>query len=64
MQSIKQVRYIGQGQFLMGTPARDMSAEEWQALTAERRAIAESSGLYVIDHEQGPEEPAQPKEND
>lgn len=46
------VKYLGGG-FLHGIPARDLTDDEWQALTKEQRETAVASGLY-----QEPEIPA------
>lgn len=44
--SIK-VKYVGEG-FLSGIPARDLSEEEWAALSKEEQKLAISSGLYEV----------------
>jgi hypothetical protein len=41
------MRYIGNGAFVSGVPARDLSAAEWLALTEEQREAAKT--LYVAD---------------
>jgi len=46
------IRYLGGG-FLHGIPARDLTVDEWQALSDEQRETAVASGLY-----QEPEKPA------
>lgn len=35
-----------QGEFIPGVPARDLTDEEWGALSAVSRKLAENSGLY------------------
>ena len=42
------VKYIGDGAFIEGVPARDMTPEEWQALEAEKRETALKLRLYRI----------------
>lgn len=39
--------YIGTG-FLQGIPARDLTADEWAALTNDDRQRARASGLYRV----------------
>lgn len=34
-------KYVGKGQYIPGVPARDLTAEEWQAIPALWRALAE-----------------------
>lgn len=46
---IAAVRYMAPGTFVLGVPARDLSAEEWIALTDEQRAAAIGAGAYVIE---------------
>ena len=38
--------YIGLGAFLPGVPARDLGADEWEALAEEQRALALDLDLY------------------
>lgn len=40
------VRYCGQGAYLLGLPARDMSLEEWQSYPESQRKLALELGLY------------------
>ncbi len=41
------VKFKGDGrQFFYGIPTRDLTDEEWQALTADDRKAALASGLY------------------
>lgn len=39
-------RYIGGGRWLHGVPARDLDAEEWDALAPALQAVAVERGLY------------------
>lgn len=39
-------RYTGDGAFLPGIPARDLTDEDVQALTPEQRAEVEASAIY------------------
>lgn len=42
------VRYTGDGtQYLEGVPIRDLTPDEWQALSDATRALALASGLYI-----------------
>ena len=41
------MRYIGNGQFVIGVPARDLGADEWSGLTDEQREAAKN--LYVAE---------------
>ena len=43
------VRYVGDGSFLLGVPARDLTAEEWAALSAEQQAAVLYAGVYVVE---------------
>lgn len=38
----------GEGQFLIGIPARHLDEDEYAALSAEQRAEVRSSGLYDV----------------
>lgn len=40
-------RYIGNGGYVLGVPARDLTEHEWLSLTREQRAAAK--GLYRKD---------------
>lgn len=42
------VKYTGNGDYLVGIPARDMSLEEWQALSEEQRALGLKLNLYKL----------------
>ena len=44
---IVQVRYVGPG-FLLGVPARDLSVDEWVALTDSQRDAALHSKVFEI----------------
>ena len=39
-------RYIGNGAYLVGVPARDLTVDEWAALDDETRATALALKLY------------------
>jgi hypothetical protein len=40
-------KYIGNGAFLQGVPARDLTNKEWDALSKERQADLIRLGLYA-----------------
>jgi hypothetical protein len=40
------VRYCGQGSYMIGLPARDMTLEEWQSYPEALRSAALEIGLY------------------
>lgn len=40
--------YIGSGAFVMGIPARDISVEEWDAMSTETQAAIARCGLYEM----------------
>lgn len=40
-------KYTGNGAFLQGVPARDLTKQEWDALSADQRGAALSLGLYA-----------------
>lgn len=48
-QTVTVVRYVGDGSFLLSVPARDLTAEEWAALTDEQRSAVLYAGLYVVE---------------
>lgn len=41
-------QYIGIGEFYAGIPARDLSDEDWRALTPAQQALVKESPLYEI----------------
>ena len=41
------MRYVGEGEFVIGVPARDLSADEWSALTDDQREAAKN--LYTAE---------------
>lgn len=53
-------KYVGDGAFLHGVPARDLDESEWDALTDEERAAAVERGLYRVSgaRRRSDEEPA------
>lgn len=52
------VRYVGPG-YLLGVPARDLTVDEWGALTDVQRSAVGWSGIYVIVAEENGEESAE-----
>jgi hypothetical protein len=48
--------YVGEGEYLNGVPARDLSTEDWDALTPDLQVEVVASGLYEF--EGGDPEPA------
>jgi len=54
-QTVTVVRFRGGG-FLLGVPARDLTAAEWAALTDEQRSAAGWSGLYELEFGESQEE--------
>ena len=40
-------KYIGNGAFLQGVPTRDLTKQEWDALSKERQADLVRLGLYA-----------------
>ena len=48
--------YIGNGIYLIGVPARDMSREEWESLSEEMRDRLLRMGLMYVRPEPEPEE--------
>lgn len=47
--------YIGGGRWLHGIPARDLDADEWDALAPALQAVAVERGLYRKDDGPGAE---------
>lgn len=43
------VRYVGYPAYWDDIPARDLSWEQWEALTDEQRERALTSGLFVVE---------------
>lgn len=43
-----EIRYTGEGRYIQGIPARDLSPEEWQRLSEEQRESAVRLGLYAV----------------
>jgi predicted flap endonuclease-1-like 5' DNA nuclease len=41
------IKYVGDGEFLSGIPARDLDKQEWARLSETARTDAIESGLYV-----------------
>ena len=41
-------RYVGDGDYAPGVPARDMTVEEWEACPVELREWAADLGLYEV----------------
>jgi hypothetical protein len=49
------VRYVGDGAFIQGVPARDLTAEEWAAVPSELQTMAVAARIFepmVSEHEQ------------
>ncbi len=44
----KVVKYVGNGAFFSGLPARDMTLEEWESYPEELRSAALSADLYLL----------------
>jgi hypothetical protein len=40
------IKYVGDGEFLSGIPARDLTEAEWESLSKEQQKAALNSGLY------------------
>lgn len=41
-------RYVGDGRFIFGVPARDLSRPDFDALTDDQKANVLASGLYEL----------------
>ena len=50
-QTYSAMRYIGDGAFCIGVPARDLTADEWAALTPDQREQAASLYEPVVTNE-------------
>lgn len=42
------VEYVGKGAFFHGVPARDLSADEWAAMTSEQQKLIKESDVYKV----------------
>lgn len=42
------VKYSGEGQFIPGVPARDLTVQEWAVLPHAVQAVCLSTGVYEI----------------
>jgi hypothetical protein len=42
-------RYVGEGRYVFGVPARDLSKAEWNSLSKERQNFALEAGTHVIE---------------
>jgi len=42
------VVYVGNGKFIIGLPAADMTVEKWESYPLELRNIAIANGLYIL----------------
>ena len=40
------IKYIGNGNYYQGIPARDLSADEWKAIPRRKRKVLVDLGLY------------------
>jgi hypothetical protein len=53
------IKYVGDGAYFQGIPARDLTDEEFAALPAEQQQILLDSGLYApAETAEAPEAPA------
>lgn len=48
-------RYVGDGNYILGVPARDLTAGEWDALPEERRRVCLAAGVFEVDGPVAPE---------
>jgi len=50
MSDTKQIKaiYVGAGRFILGVPARDLTAQEWDALPPETQELAMREKIYQI----------------
>ena len=51
----KKIKYTGNGDYLPGIPARDMTMKEWRAYPKEKRDTAVNLGLYEAPKKDGDE---------
>lgn len=42
------IKYKGNGNYIQGVPARDLSMDEWNSLSKELQEAAMKSGLYEM----------------
>ena len=49
-------RYTGNGEYWSGIPARDLSPEEYDALSEDQRRLVDSGRLYEVAPETAPKE--------
>lgn len=55
---IKRVKFTGgDEQYIGGVPARNLDADEWAALSAEKREEAKAVGLYEVEYDDPPPSP-------
>lgn len=48
-------KYIGEGAFVAGVPARDLTQEEWEAIPIERCKLALAAGTHVVAPDREPQ---------
>lgn len=54
------IKYIGNGDYVMGIPARNMTVEEWEALPETTRQALMAQKLYELSSEPASEPSATP----
>lgn len=54
------IKYIGNGDYVMGIPARNLTVEEWESLTEETRQALMAQKLYELSSEPASEPSATP----
>ena len=42
------LRYVGDGDYILGVPARDLTKDEFEALSEAQKKQCKESGLYVM----------------
>lgn len=56
-------KYVGDGAFVAGVPARDLTEEEWETLPEKLRKWAETAGTHEVTAG-ARKSPAKPKDGD
>lgn len=54
------IKYIGNGDYVMGIPARNLTVEEWESLPEETRQALMAQKLYELSSEPASEPSATP----
>lgn len=54
------IKYIGNGDYVMGIPARNMTVEEWEALPETTRQALMAQKLYELSSEPASEPTSEP----